>query len=280
MLAGGTGGAKLARGLRDRCALTVIANTGDDVEVHGGYVSPDPDLVTFWLADRIDERGWGIEGDSFRVMDGLRKLGEEVWFNLGDEDLALCLHRARRLAAGERLTTITEDVARRYGAGARVLPMCDERVRTVVNGLPFQDFMIRARGARVDSVRFDGTGRLTPEAAEAIAAADAVVIGPSNPIISIGPILAVDGMRAALAPKHVIAVSPLVGGAVLKGPTAEFLRWAGKRVGALYAGLADVLVADEPAPELPTHVTDVLMADAGRRERLAAEVLRLIGSRQ
>src|ERR671920_243702 len=144
VLAGGTGGAKLARGMLDVAGedLVVIANTGDDVAIHGGHVSPDPDLVTFWLADRIDERGWGLRDDTFHVMDGLRELGEEVWFNLGDRDLALCLRRARRLAEGARLTEAIDEARRALGVEARVLPMCDEPVRTHVRAAgrwwPFQ----------------------------------------------------------------------------------------------------------------------------------------------
>src|SRR4051812_18922434 len=127
VLAGGTGGAKLARGMLDVAGedLVVIANTADDIEIHGAHVSPDPDLVLFWLADRIDERGWGLADDTFEVMDALRALGEDVWFNLGDEDLAIGLARARRLAAGERLTHVIEDLRMAFGVAARVLPMCD-----------------------------------------------------------------------------------------------------------------------------------------------------------
>src|SRR4051794_30104043 len=134
LLAGGTGGAKLARGLLDELGedLTVIANTGDDIEIHGGHVSPDPDLVTFHLADLIDGRGWGIRGDTFHVMDGLRELGDDVWFNLGDRDLALCVRRARRLAEGARLTEAIDEARRALGVPARVLPATDDRVRTHV----------------------------------------------------------------------------------------------------------------------------------------------------
>ncbi|MFL5531484.1 MAG: 2-phospho-L-lactate transferase CofD family protein, partial [Gemmatimonadales bacterium] len=148
VLAGGTGGAKLARGMLDVVGedLVVIANTGDDVEIHGGYVSPDPDLVTFWLADRIDERGWGLRDDTFAVMDGLRELGEEVWFALGDRDLAVCLWRAQRLAAGARPTEVADALRRGLGVPARVLPMADAPVRTWVQARgawhAFQEFMI------------------------------------------------------------------------------------------------------------------------------------------
>jgi len=207
VLAGGTGGAKLARGLQDEVGadLVVVANTGDDIEIHGGYVSPDPDLVTFWLADRIDARGWGLLDDSFAVMDGLRELGDEVWFNLGDRDLALCVRRARRLAEGARLTVAVDEARRAMGVAGRVLPMSDDPVRTFVRAAgrwwPFQEFMIRHRGeGPVEGVELRGTdeARPTPEVLDAIASARAIVVGPSNPVISIGPILALAGMREAL----------------------------------------------------------------------------------
>ena len=290
LLAGGTGGAKLARGLQDEIGdeLTVIANTGDDIEIHGGYVSPDPDLVTFWLAGRIDERGWGLADDTFHVMDGLRALGDEVWFNLGDRDLALCVRRARRLAEGATLTRAIDEARRALGVTARVLPMCDEPVRTqVVNETGrhgFQQFMIRERAAGpVLGVELDGVDAARPTDAvlESIAQARAIVIGPSNPVISIGPILAVPGMREALtgAPGAVVAVSPLVHGAVLKGPTDAFLQWAGhalssEGIAAHYDGLLDGLVADERADSLPTLVTDVEMGDDDARRRVARETLR------
>ena len=220
VLTGGTGGAKLARGLLDEVEeLVVIANTGDDVEIHGGHVSPDPDLVTFWLADRIDERGWGLREDTFHVMDGLRELGEDVWFNLGDRDLALCVRRARRLAEGARLTEAIDEARRAYGVGARVLPASDDPVRTHVKAdgrwWPFQEFMIRHRAqGPVEDVEFRGAAdaAATPEVLDALAGARAIVIGPSNPVISIGPMLAVPGLRDALAAAEapVVAVSPLV----------------------------------------------------------------------
>jgi LPPG:FO 2-phospho-L-lactate transferase len=289
LLAGGTGGAKLARGLLDEVGaeLTVIANTADDVEIYGAYVSPDPDLVTFWLADRIDERGWGLEGDTFNVMAGLREVGDDVWFNLGDRDLALCLRRARRLAEGARLTEAIDEARRALGVPARVLPMCDQPVRTFVHvggrRRPFQEFMVRERAAGpIDDVELHGIEAAwpTPEVVEAIETADTIVIGPSNPVISIGPILAVPGLTTALdaARAPVVAVSPLVRGAVLKGPTDIFMQWAGQPlssagIAAHYAGLLDGLVADERADEVPTLVTDVEMADAAGRRRLARDVL-------
>ena len=207
VLAGGTGGAKLARGMLDLVGdeLVVVANTGDDVEIYGAYVSPDPDLCAFWLADRIDERGWGLRDDTFNVMDGMRELGVDVWFNLGDRDLAVGLRRAELLAGGVRLTETLAELTRSLGLGARVLPMSDDPVRTWVlargSWAPFQEFMIlqRAEGP-VDGVELRGAeaAKASPEVLEAIASARAVVIGPSNPVISIGPILAVPGIRDAL----------------------------------------------------------------------------------
>jgi LPPG:FO 2-phospho-L-lactate transferase len=290
-LAGGTGGAKLARGLLDAVdapeELVVIANTGDDVEIYGGYVSPDPDLITYWLADRIDARGWGIRDDTFAVMDGLRELGVEVWFNLGDRDLAVCLERARRLAGGERLTEVHQVISESLGVRARVLPMSDSPVRTRVlaggRSWSLQEYLIVSKGDElIEDVSFAGAAaaRPTPEVLEAIASARAVVIGPSNPIISIGPILALPGLREALSesPAPVVAVSPVVGGQILKGPTAGFLDWAGFEVTAggiagCYAGVIDGLVADERTGLVPVLETDVLMADAEGRRRLALQTL-------
>jgi len=230
VLAGGTGGAKLARGMLDVVGgedLTVIANTADDIEIYGAYVSPDPDLCSFWLADRIDERGWGLRDDSFEVMDALRDLGRDVWFRLGDQDLAIAIQRAQRMSEGASLTQALAELGVALGLRARVLPMSDEPVRTWVltdgRWIAFQEFMIRARGAgRIEDVQLRGIddAHATPEALEAIACADAIVLGPSNPVISIGPILAVAGMRQAIIDSRapVVAVSPVVGGAVLKGP--------------------------------------------------------------
>lgn len=293
VLAGGTGGAKLARGMLDVAGdgLTVIANTADDIELYGAYVSPDPDLCTFWLADRIDERGWGLREDSFAVMDGLRELGVDVWFNLGDRDLAIGIERARRLAEGARLTETLAELGAALGLIARVLPMCDEPVRTWVQAragwMAFQEFMIRAGGAgaggTVHGTELRGIerARVTPEIRSALAAATAIIIGPSNPVISIGPILAIPQMRQAMldSPAPIVAVSPIVGGDVLKGPTEAFMRWAGlaattASIAELYAGLIDGLVADEPADGVPVLQTDTLMADADGRRRVAAETLR------
>ena len=290
VLAGGTGGAKLARGMLDVVGpeqLTVIANTGDDIEIYGAYVSPDPDLVTFWLADRIDERGWGLAGDTFNVMDMLRELGVEVWFSLGDRDLAIGLQRANALDDDRRLTEAHAAIATALGVTATVLPMSDQPVRTRVmaggSWLPFQEFMIKLGGREaVQGVDFRGlrAASPTPEVFAAIAAAQAIVIGPSNPVVSIGPILELSGVRAAIhqSAATVVAVSPFVNGRVLKGPTEAFMRWAKQPcnsagIAAIYAGVVDGLVADRRTDALPVLETDVLMDTAQARRRLAQEAL-------
>jgi LPPG:FO 2-phospho-L-lactate transferase len=267
----------------------VIANTGDDIEIYGAYVSPDPDLVTFWLADLIDARGWGLADDTFNVMKALRELGVDVWFNLGDRDLAVGLARRARLDEGARLTEALSELAAALGVRARVLPMSDAPVRTRVRArtgwAPFQEFMVRSGGAGpVDGVEFTGieAAEPPPEALAAVAGARAIVIGPSNPVISIRPILSVRGMREALraSAAPVVAVSPIVGGTVVKGPTEPFMAWAGLSldaagIAAAYRGVIDGLVADEPAADgLPVLQTDTLMADAAGRRRVAEETLR------
>jgi LPPG:FO 2-phospho-L-lactate transferase len=295
LLAGGTGGAKLARGMLDVVGsdhLTVIANTGDDVEIYGAYVAPDPDLVTFWLADLIDERGWGLAGDTFHVMDGLRDLGVDVWFNLGDRDLAIGLHRARMLREGARLTEAHQTIARALGVEARVLPMSDQPVRTRVMAggrwWPFQEFMIRAgaagsRTTEVEDVDFRGAraAKPTAEVLQAIETAGAIVIGPSNPVISIGPIISIEQVREAIAESRAptVAVSPLVHGRSVKGPTEAFMRWASKPltsdgVADSYERLIDGLVADERAHHVPTLETEVLMDTPEARRRLAHDTLK------
>jgi LPPG:FO 2-phospho-L-lactate transferase len=294
VLAGGTGGAKLARGMADVVEadrLAVIANTGDDIEIYGAYVSPDPDLVTFWLADRIDRRGWGLDGDTFQVMDGLRELGQDIWFNLGDQDLAIGLRRAAALRAGARLTDAQAELATRLGARGRVLPMSDTPVRTWVlaedRWWTLQEYLIQARREdntwpEVSDVQFRGAGHAstTPEIRQLIADAEAVIVGPSNPVISIGPMLALRDLGTTLneTKAPVVAVSPLVGGEPVKGPTAAFMRWRGtpcsvQGVAEVYNGLLDGLVADQLVGGLPVLETDLLMDGAEGRRRLAAETL-------
>ena len=298
VLSGGSGGAKLARGLADECEqLTVVANTGDDVDIYGVHVSPDPDLVTYWLADEIDERGWGLRDDTWQVMEALERAGRAHWFRLGDRDLAMCLLRTEQLRAGHSLTHSHQAVVDAMGVGAHVLPMSDQRVATWVGArgrmLPFQEFMIveRAEGP-IESVELRGLHRAPPSNAvlQAIAEADAIVIGPSNPVISIGPILALPGMREALraAPGPVVAVSPFVAGNSVKGPTEAFCERAGIEqsaagVARAYADVLDGIVSDEsleggPGALPPALVTDTLMDSPDDRARLAREVLEFAGS--
>jgi LPPG:FO 2-phospho-L-lactate transferase len=267
--------------------LAVVANTGDDLEIYGAYVSPDPDLITFWLADQIDERGWGLRGDTFSVMEGLRDLGVDAWFNLGDRDLAIGIERQRALRAGRRLTEAQSDIARALDVRAQVLPMSDHPVRTTVMAhdrwWAFQEFMIRGAGrGPVQDVDFRGAGSApaSPEVIDAIARARAVVIGPSNPVISIGPILAIPAIGDALkeTTTPVVAVSPIVDGEVLKGPTGDFMHWAGATldsdgVATSYAGVIDGLVADQRAAALPTLTTNTLMHTPAARRQVARQAL-------
>jgi len=290
VLAGGTGGAKLARGLLDVSDdLVVIANTADDIEVYGVQVSPDPDLVAYWLADLIDERGYGVCDDSWRVMDALEAAGAPTWFRLGDRDLAMCLLRTQRLREGARLTEAHALVVEALGVSARVLPMSDEPVQTWVRHggrtMPFQEYMIVERAAApVEGVELRGlqTARPSADVLDAVAAADLIVIGPSNPVISIGPILQLAGMREALAAASapVVAVSPFVGGRSVKGPAEHFCAWAGIELSAAgvaraYAGSIDAMVADEQVDGLPCLVTDTLLDTPERRRRLAEDILEL-----
>jgi LPPG:FO 2-phospho-L-lactate transferase len=282
VLAGGTGGAKLAAGLAEHDEVAVVANTGDDIEIYGVHVSPDPDLVTLWLAGIIDERGWGIAGDTFEEM----RRREDAWFQLGDRDLELCRLRTKALKT-MRLTEAHAKVVEAVGVEHRVLPMADEPVRTHVRtpkGLrPFQEFMIVDRWAGpIEEVVLEGidAARPTPEVLETLETADAIVIGPSNPVISIGPILAVPGMREALraARAPVVAVSPFVGGRAVKGPTDDFCLHAGIELSAqgiadAYRGVIDAIVADEPAEGVPALVTDTLMTDAASRREVARKIL-------
>lgn len=312
VLAGGTGGAKLARGMLDVVGpdeLVVIANTGDDIDIYGAHVSPDPDLVSFWLADLIDDRGWGLRDDTFAVMDALRALGADVWFNLGDRDLAWCLERRRLQEEGLRPTEALARMNDAIGVRAQVLPMCDERlhtrIRTDAGWRDFQQFMIRdraegavrevvfatpqqARPAPVgstpatDPAPRPAVPRTTPEVLAALTDARAVIVGPSNPVISIWPILTVldDALAGIAAP--VVCVSPVVGGEIVKGPTAAFLQAYDQPVSAAGAvafyetvcpGLLSGIVADEPLPDLPTLQLDTMMSDADSRAHVAARTL-------
>jgi LPPG:FO 2-phospho-L-lactate transferase len=295
VLAGGSGGAKLASGMQQLLGegLSVIANTADDVELLGVDVSPDPDLITYWLAGEIDEeRGWGIKGDSFTVFERLVALGAPDWFSLSDRDLATCLYRRSFVAEGGRRTDAQAQIARSLGVRAAVLPMCEQPVRTKVRtqegwrGL--QEFLIvdRAQPA-VEGIELEGIAEAepTPEVLAAISEAEAIVIGPSNPVISIGPILAVTALREALAAASapVLAVSPYVAGEVVKGPTDAFMSAIGRPstavgVASLYEGLIEGMVCDEADPEPPPEGLEILscptlMEGPEGRRRLAKRTL-------
>jgi LPPG:FO 2-phospho-L-lactate transferase len=272
--------------------LVVIANTADDVEVYGVHVSPDPDLITYWLADDIDPRGYGLRGDTWQVMSALEAAGRPAWFRLGDRDLAMSLIRTEGLRAGKRLTEAHAAVVEAMGIRARVLPMSDEPVATWIGAtgrmLPFQEYMIvEGAPAPIEAVELRGLERARPtdDVLAALAAAEAIVIGPSNPVISIGPILALPGMGEALAgaPAPVVAVSPIVGGRSLKGPTEPFCDYAGIElsatgVAAAYAPVLDGIVADEEVASVPALVTDTTMDTVEAAGRLARETLEFAGS--
>ena len=272
LLAGGTGGTKLAHGfamLGERVELSVVANVGDDIELHGLHVSPDIDALLYTLAGLIDaERGWGVIDDTFTAHLMLVRYGGPAWFSLGDADLATHVERTRRLRAGETLTDATAGMAAALGVGSRILPSTDDRWRTriVTDGeeLDFQEYFVHRRQEPVvRGIRHDGDGALpTPAALDAISSADLVVIGPSNPIVSIGPILALPGVRDALTstPAPRVAVSPIVEGRALKGPADRMLLSLGHEASAagvarIYAGLVDRFVLD--------------VADAGLAESVA-----------
>lgn len=299
LLAGGTGGAKLAAGMQVLIGadLSVIANTADDCEIHGLRVSPDPDLCTYWLAGQIDEeRGWGIADDSFTVHERLTELGAPGWFSLSDRDLAACLYRTHFMSEGGSLTAAQAQIARGLGVKAKVLPMSEAPVRTHVltpagrRGL--QEFLILDGGkAPIDGLEVEGLAEAHPtdEVLAALASADLIVVGPSNPVISIGPILAVPGMRDAITGTSVpvVAVSPFVAGRAIKGPTEAFMTAIGRPVSAagvasLYAGLLDGIVMDEGDPDPPPDglaalVCPTLMDGPGGRLALAERVLDFAG---
>ena len=299
-LAGGTGAAKLLRGLV-ACVgganLTVVVNTGDDADIWGLHVCPDLDTVTYALAGRLDvARGWGREGESFRCLEAMADLGGETWFSLGDRDLATHLTRTRLVREGRSLSAITAELARRLGVATRILPMSDDpvrtRLRTADGWLSFQEYFVREKAlVEVLDVEYAGAAdaRLAPGVREAIVSADAVVICPSNPVTSMGPVLAVPGMADALgaAAAPVTAVSPIVAGAAVSGPAAALMRARGLEVSPLglaraYAPWLSRLVVDDRdrayAADL-THlglgviVTDTLMTSAAREIALARRVL-------
>ena len=293
LLSGGVGGARFARGLVDVAGgenVTVIGNVGDDLEVLGMSVSPDLDSILYALAGLNDEeRGWGRAGETWEALGTVSALGGEDWFRLGDRDLGLHLVRTEALRSGQPLSAVTSRIARALGVEPTVLPATDDRLRTWMEtpagSFPFQEWFV-ARGHRdeVDGVRFEGDARAAPGVLRALEAADAILIAPSNPYVSIWPILAVAEIRAALAARRVpsVAVSPLVGGRAVKGPADRMLaRMAGgttpEHVAGCYTGLIDALVVDESDPAGPLAVrrivTQTLMTDLAASRRLAETVL-------
>jgi LPPG:FO 2-phospho-L-lactate transferase len=295
LLSGGGGGARFARGLAGTLGpgeLTVIGNVGDDVDVLGLHVSPDLDSLLYTLAGLIDrERGWGRAEETWNALDSAADFGGEDWFRLGDRDIGLHLVRTQALRLGTPLSAVTADLSRRAGVDSRLLPATDERLRTHVatpaGRFPFQEWFVGRRHADdVDAVEYDGgaEARAAPGVLEALRAAEAILVAPSNPYLSIGPILAVEEIRAALEARSArcVAVSPLVGGASVTGPLDRMLtRMAGgttpAQVAGCYPGLLDALVIDEsdaPAEaEVDLVVTRTLMRTPDDERRLATVAL-------
>jgi LPPG:FO 2-phospho-L-lactate transferase len=285
VLSGGVGAARFLRGLvgvLDPSGIAAIVNTGDDTVLHGLSISPDLDTVTYTLAGAIDpERGWGLRDESWRTMGALarfepvRPAGSSAgarWFQLGDRDLATHFYRTARLAEGARLTEVTEEIRRAFDVPVRLLPMSDERCSTIVStadhgDVAFQDYFVRLRhDVEATAVRFVGDARPTAEVARSLGVADVIVIAPSNPLVSIGPIRSLPGVDTVLAERRerVVAVSPIVGGAALKGPAARLLHELGHEpsvvgVARVYAPVASVLVIDPVDREHAPAVEDAGM---------------------
>lgn len=298
------GAAKFLRGLvraAGQPRLGVIVNTGDDEEFYGLHVSPDLDTIVYTLAGASNPlTGWGLEDETFTTLGALVRFYGPAWFNLGDRDLATHMFRTQRLRDGEPLSRITAEIARRYGVGAQVMPMSDERVRTFVKvrgrgAIPFQEYFVRRRfRGTVERIELRGASRARPlpAALGAIRSSEAVIIAPSNPFVSIGPILALRGMREAMrrARPRVAAVSPIVGGKAIKGPAAKMLRALGHQASALgvarlYREVCAVFVIDNADRRVAAAVeklgmravvTDTIMADEIRAARLADVVLRAL----
>jgi len=301
-LAGGVGASKLLLGLVRSIPpenLTAIVNTGDDTEMHGLTICPDLDIVTYTLAGVVNpQTGWGIEGDTFAALQFLGRYGRETWFNLGDRDLATHIHRTDMLRGGATLSECAESIRRGVAVASRILPMSDTPVRTQIETpegtLPFQHYLVKHRaGPTVRAIHFEGArnSRPAPGVLEAIAGADAIVICPSNPLISIGPILAVAGIREALGARRddVVIVSPIVGGLSLKGPSDKMMKELGYEVSAvgvakMYRDIAARIVIDKRdaplAPEIEaldmtiTSTTTVMQSDEDKT-RLAEFVIGL-----
>ena len=301
VLAGGVGAARFLDGLVRVVPapdVTAIVNVGDDMEWSGLHISPDLDTVTYTLADLVNpETGWGLRGESRRTLDRLSELGGPDWFMIGDLDLATHLYRTHRLAQGDPLSEITRDFTRRLGLECGVTPVTDDRLRTVVRTdageLSFQDYFVRRRAADiVHDLRFDGaeTARPAPGVLDALQSADVIVIAPSNPFLSIDPLLSVPGVREAIVSSSapVVAISPIIGGQAVKGPAADILQSLGHDVSALgvariYGSIADIFILDEEdqslAPEIESEtgmrvvVMATLMTDVAAKMALASGTL-------
>ncbi|HTR36446.1 MAG TPA: 2-phospho-L-lactate transferase [Bryobacteraceae bacterium] len=303
-LAGGVGAARFLDGLTRVVAperVFVIGNTGDDAEIHGLHISPDLDTVTYTLAGLANpQHGWGIRGDSFRCLETLGRLGGDTWFQLGDRDLATHLYRTERLRQGATLAEVASEIAKALGVRSAIVPMSNERVRTRIctasGELEFQTYFVKRRARdRVAGVRFDGAeqAKPAPTVLEEIADAEAIILCPSNPFISVGPIVAIPGIRQALVRRRdrVAAISPIVGGKALKGPAAHMLKSMGlgaatSEVAKLYADFVGVFVLDEvdrkqagkvEALDVRPVVTNTIMRGLRERKALARVVARELG---
>ena len=303
-LAGGVGGARFLDGLTQVIAperIVIIGNTADDAEIHGLHVSPDLDTVTYTLAGLANpQHGWGIRGDSFRCLGALGRLGADTWFQLGDLDLATHLYRTERLRKGATLAEVTSEITRALKVRSTLLPMSNDRVRTRVctptGELEFQTYFVKRRARdRVTAMRFEGASEAKPAPGllDAIHKADAVILCPSNPFISIGPILAVPGIRAALQRKResVAAISPIVGGRAIKGPAARMMKSmllgsCAAEVAKLYVDFCGVFVLDQidrkqasqvAALDMRPVITNTIMRGLRERKALARVVAREMG---
>lgn len=303
VLTGGTGGAKFVDALKQLLParkLTLIVNTGDDLKWWGLHVSPDLDSILYVLAGRLSkERGWGVDGDTFECVEAMRQMGAPAWFRVGDRDLATHLTRTRLLASGRTLSEATAEIASALGVQSRILPMSDARVETRVTipdgELSFQEYFVRERyRPEVRGVRLVGAEQASPAPGvlEAIKSAEAVVLAPSNPITSIGPILAVPGIREALQKTEapVAALSPIVGGAAVSGPAGALMAAQGlpvsiAGVAQAYADFLDLLIVDERDAQaaeelrlsgLQVHCAQTIMKTADDKAALAATVLALV----
>lgn len=304
VLAGGVGAARFLEGVVqaiDPSRVTAIVNTGDDAEFYGLVVSPDVDIVLFTLAGIVEpSQGWGIRDDTFNALDMLDKLGRERWFLLGDRDLAVHIHRTELLRQGQTPSDVTDDLRRRLGLAVRVLPMSDQPVRTTIRTpegwLPFQEYFVKRRAQdEVLEIRYDGADEAAPAPGllDAITSASAILISPSNPLVSVGTILSLAGVRDALrsTQARIVGVSPIVGGATIKGPADRMMRGLGMEVSAVgvaraYADFLDVLVIDQQDAELAAAVeaegvravvADTIMRDLDVKRALATVTLEQAG---